>query len=50
MLRERLQSILNSPRLRSCFQIIAWILAITIMIVANVLMKGQEISFVYNNF
>ena len=50
MLRRQLQNILNNSKAKWCLKVCSWLLMITAIFVANVLMKGQEISFVYNNF
>ena len=50
MLHRLLQSISNKPILVQILKILGWILILTAIVIANVIMKDQEISYVYNNF
>ncbi len=50
MLPKQLLNIFNNPKVISVLKTVGWIAAIVAIVLTNMLMKGQEISFVYNNF
>lgn len=50
MLQKLLQNILNKPKLVYVLKVVGWTFVIVSIIITNIMMKDQEISFVYNNF
>ena len=50
MLHKLLQSILSNEKIMSGLRVIGWIFVIVAIVYTNMIMKGEEIAFVYNNF
>lgn len=50
MLQNLLQNISGNPKAMAFLKIIGWTIIIVALIFTNIIMKNQEISFVYTNF
>lgn len=50
MLQRLLQNILANEKLMNALRVLGWTFIVITIIYTNIIMKEQEISFVYNNF
>lgn len=50
MIEKLVLQITSRPKLMGCLRIVGWVAVIVAIVLTNMIMKEQEISFVYNNF